>query len=120
MATPVTVSVTVSFSPDTGQPEGSRTFSLSDNFDQKDDDIYVLSGAGTESVTLKTDAKVLLVKLNSAATAEINLNVNAGTDNIEISPGGCILLCSPSPSTGITAIDIVYTSDAIVTLVSLG
>ena len=120
MSTPVTVSLTVSFSPDTGQPTGNRVFSLSGNFDQKDDDIYVLAGSGTESITLKTDAKILLVKLASGATAPVNLNVNGGTDNIELSAGGCLLFCNPSPSTGITSLDVVYTSDATVSLVSLG
>lgn len=117
MSTSATVSVTVSFPPDDGQPVANHVYSSSITFDQKDDDIYTVTGAGTESVTLKGIAKVLFIKLNATATQPVNINI--GTDDWELAPGGLIMVVAPSPSVGISSLDIVHTADATVHLIGL-
>lgn len=120
MSTPFSVSVAVAFARDAGQPECTTAFSLSDTFEAKDDDVYDLVGAGTENITLKGEAKLLLIKLDASATAAAVLVVlNGGADEIEIPPGGCKLIVNPAPSAGVTSLTIEHTTANKVTLVAL-
>jgi hypothetical protein len=120
MSTPFSVSVSISFSRDTSQPETTTAFALSDTFEAKDDDIYDLTGAGVESITLKGQAKLLFIKVAAdAAAAEILVELNGGSDQIEIPPGGSKLIVNPAPSAGVTSLVINHTTANKVTLVAL-
>lgn len=120
-AIPFSGSISLSFSPDDSQPQAVRSLTLTGSFDVQDDDLLSLTGAGTESLTLKAAAKVLFIKVDSSATAAaINVIANGGADTWEISPGGGILYMNPVPSAGITSLDIVYTTSNIVRVVALG
>ena len=78
-----------------------------------------LSGTGTHVVGFGTigvpGAKaVFLEYLNNASSGlqPIIVKVNGGTDQNEISPGGCFIQCNPNAVGGITALSIGFTSNA--------
>ena len=122
MATPFTFSGSLVYPPDAGQPPATRAFSNSGNFDVKAEYEYALVGAGTQVVDFGSvaDAKAILVEVATDAGAPVNLRVNGGVDDIEVAPGGFFCLSSPAPSTGISAMSIVHTADAKVTVYVLG
>lgn len=122
MATPFTFSGSLVYPPDAGQPNAARAFSNSGNFDVKAEYEYALVGAGTQVVDFGSvaNAKGALVELASDAGAPVNLRVNGGTDDIEVAPGGFFCLSSPSPSVGLSALSIVHTANAKVSVYILG
>jgi hypothetical protein len=123
MPTPFSLAASLTYPPDDGQPAAIRDFSGSGNFDSKVEAELDLSGAGTQSVDMGTvaNAKVVLIEVapDSTNLAPVNVNINGGTDNVEISPGGSWLYHNPSPTTGISAIDIVYTDAKKVKVIAL-
>lgn len=122
MPTPFSFQGTLVYPPDDGQPEATRDFSQSGNFDSKCEKDLSLVGAGTETVGFGTvsAAKAILIELAADALAPVNINVNGGTDNIELAPGGFLAFSSPVPVVGITTFDIVYTMNAKVKVRILG
>lgn len=122
MATAFSLSGTLDYPPDDGEPIVGRPFSQSGNFDSKSEADLVLTGAGTQSVGLGTvpAVKALLIEVDPTAQAPVNVRVNSGTDDIEIAPGGFWAYSNPVPSAGITALDIVHTMDARVLVRLLG
>lgn len=119
-AIPFSISTSLSFSPDGVAATCPRSLAASSTFDQKDDDQFELTGAGTVSMTLKAAAKALQISVDASATAaEVNININSGVENIEIAPGGHLQLYNPVPNVGITALDIVYTTSNVVRVVAL-
>jgi len=125
-ATPFTFSGTLVRPPVPGQannniPVPLTTFSSS--FKPKSEDEYDLSGAGTKAVDMagisSAGAKFFSIEVSTTtpddlpASAPVNLRVNGGTDDIELSPGGFIIFGSPNPTaSGITSLDLVHTQDA--------
>lgn len=119
-AIPFTVSTSLSFSPDGVAPVSTQALSETGSYDQKDDDQFNLTGAGSASMTLKAAAKALQISVDASATAaEINVNINGGTDDIEIAPGGHIQIFNPDPNVGITSLDIVHTTANVVKVIAL-
>lgn len=121
-AVPFSVSSSLTYSPDDGQPDAIHALVGSGVFDIKADRLLNLAGAGTTVITLDGPAKVLFIKVDAQAISPtvINVNINGGSENIEIAPGGGILLFNPVPVVGITSIDIVHTTTNIVHVVALG
>ena len=122
MATPFTISGTLDFPPDDGQPIAKRPFSQSGSFDSKQEADLILSGAGTHIVGFGTvdNVKGMLIEVAPTSLAPVNIRVNSGTDDIEIAPGGFWAYSNPAPSSGITALSVVYTLDARVQIRLLG
>jgi hypothetical protein len=117
---PFTVSAGLTFSPDGVATESPHALSATGSFDQKDDDQVSLSGSGSVVLTLKGQAKALQISVDASATASpILVNVNGGSDDIEISPGGFMEVYNPVPSAGITAITITHTTANVVRVVAL-
>ena len=104
----------LNYPPDTGQPSAARAFSQSGSFDSKVEKELVLTGAGTQTVDFGSvaKAKAILVEVRADSAAPVSLIFNAGAEQIEVSPGGFVAISSPTPSTGITGLDIVHTDDA--------
>jgi hypothetical protein len=115
MAAPFTISGSLVFAPDSGQPQATQPFSTASTFESKTEQELNISGAGSQVISFGTlgspGAKALLIEVDASSTgAPINVNVNGGTDDLEISPGGFLALGSPAPVTGITSITIVSTT----------
>jgi hypothetical protein len=118
-ATPFTFSGSLDYPPDVGQPVAKRAFSGSDNFRSKGELNLDLVGAGTHTVGMGTipaaGVKGILVEVDiTQSAAAIQLRINGGTEDWEVSPGGFMAYFSPTPVAGITAIDIVHTTDVCV------
>lgn len=91
-----------------------------------------LTGAQTYEIDLawapSEGLKGLVVTLDTADAAgavvedpiAITWTSNAVSKSEELSPGGAFLICSPTPTNGITALSIVTTANAVVRLAALG
>ena len=99
----------------------------SSQFTTKSEDVLVLTGAGTQAVDMASlsaaGAKFMSVELGTTnasgqpTAAPVNVRVNGGTDDIELSAGGFLIFGSPNPTaSGILSLSLVYTQDAIVTV----
>jgi len=115
MSTPFTFSGSLYYPPDVGLAMAAQPFGLTGSFESKNEQELNITGAGTITVSFGTlgdpGAKGLLIEVDpSGVNALIIVNINGGTDNIEISPGGFMALGSPSPVDGITELDIVSTT----------
>lgn len=117
MSTPFTISGSLALPPDTGQPIGQIPFAGSSTFESKADFEFKLTGSGTQAVDFGSvgapGAKGVLVEVDSdAAAAPVNLRFNGGgsSGQMEVSPGGFYAYFSPTPSAGLTSMDIVYTT----------
>jgi hypothetical protein len=123
---PYTLSGTLSFPPDTGQPVVALPFSASGNFTSKEEAIFNLTGSGTQSISLGTipgaGAKAVMIKVDAGTgLSPVTVKVNgSSTGQIEVSPGGFLVLSNPTPTSGITQLDIVYSSNATVRVTVLG
>jgi hypothetical protein len=122
VSTPYTLSGSLIYPPDSGQPNATRSFSGSGNYDSKSEKDLVLTGAGTEVIDFGTvaKAKALVVEVASDAAAPVTFKLDGSADEHEISPGGFLAIGSPSPTAGITALSIVHTDDANVKVYILG
>ena len=107
------------FPPDEGQPAAAAPFGFTGTYSSIADSKLVMTGAGSQAVPFGTvggtGAKAMIVEYEAAqGAAAVQLRVNGGTDNIELTPGGFIVYASPNPAVGITALTIVRTTDATV------
>ncbi len=123
---PYTLSGSLSFPPDTGQPVVPLPFSASGNFTSKSEELLNLTGSGTKSVDVGTvpgaGAKAILIKMDPGqGLSPIMVKVNgSSTGQIEVSPGGFVVISNPNPVAGITSLDIIYASAATVRITVLG
>lgn len=122
MPTSFTLQGSFDYPPDDGEPIAKRPYSQSGNFDSKSEQDLELTGAGTQAVGFGTlvAVKAMVVEVSPSALAPVNLRINGGTDDIEIAPGGFWAYSNPTPSAGITAMDVVHTMDAKVQIRLLG
>lgn len=124
MATPFACTGSLEAPVDTGLAPTDVPCSSVGSFDARADFVLKLGSSGTENVDLGTikapGVKALLLKVGASATAPIIAKFNAQETGIELSPGGWILYCSPSPVQGITGLQIVFTSDVTVSIWALG
>lgn len=120
MATePFTLEASLVLSPDEGQPNATFDFSFGGTFEHQAIHKIELAGTGTHNVGFGTIAApgaraVFLEYLNNAASGllPVILNLNGGSDDIEITPGGCFVYCNPTATAGITSMSIAHTSSA--------
>lgn len=115
-AEPYTIGLSLTLPPDTGQPLSTRDYSFSGTFTHKVEHKLELSASGTHVVGMgtipNTGAKAVLIEYenNASGLQAINIRINGGTDDAQVTPGGVYFLSNPSASDGITAISIVHTS----------
>lgn len=116
---PLVIQGTVLFPPDEGQQPVPVAFGFTGQYTQIVDSRLALTGAGTTSVPFGGIGApgikaVLLEYEEDAVAAAVTVKFNGSTDGIELKPGGLILYTNPVPSTGITSISLVRTSDAVI------
>lgn len=119
MAIPFSAEGRVSYPPDDGQEPVSIDFSLAGTYDSILEATLQLSGSATTSVPFGTvggaGAKVVYIEYDAdPAGLPIQLRINGGTENHELSPGGVYLHLNPTPVNGVTALSIVHTTNATV------
>ena len=125
---PFTFSGVLSFPPDDGEAVADRPYSVADFFESKAEYKYELSGSGNIDVNFGTiqtaGAKGILIEVapdSSPSAAPILVTVNAGSEPIEISPGGFMAVASPVPTAaGVTSINIAHTTSNTVRVRLLG
>lgn len=120
---PFTVSGTLQYPPDEGQQQVSLPFGLSNSYTSLLDVKLNLTGTGTKTVPFGSvdAAKLLLVEYEAAQGQQpVLLTFNAGSDELEISSGGLLLLVSPTPQAGVSALTLAHTSAATVRVRILG
>jgi len=127
MSTPFSFSGTLKVPLDLGIPEEMLNVVFSSAYDQYCLSKMDLTGAGTKSVPFGNlgapGAKFVLVKVDATAlAAPVNLRWNGGNSSgqQEISPGGFLLLGSNAPVSGMTSLDIVYTTNVTVRVLVFG
>ena len=129
--TPFTSAVSLTYPPDDGAADVSRSNSVSGTYQHEAGGRFVLTGAGTQTVDFGSistvGAKVIHIEVEpvaaggTAAPVNIQFNGAGAPGNIEISQGGHIEIANPVPSAGgILSMDIVHTQDACVTVRILG
>lgn len=106
--------VTIVYSEAGGSPRlaltGAQTYPI---------DIAMMPSAGLRGLRIAyatTDAAGVAV----TAPLSIRLTVASVVQTLPLSPGGFLALADPSPSSGITAISIVTTGNAVVSVEALG
>ncbi len=126
--TPFTLSGSLRYPPDDGEPDADRPFSLQDSFTHESNHTLNLVGAGTKVVDFGTltalGAKCVAIEVlpavAGAVVAPVNVIFNGGVDPIEISQGGFIVLGSPKPVAGVLGLSVVHTQNACVKIRLLG
>jgi hypothetical protein len=124
-AQPFTLQGTLVIAPDEGQAQVPLPFSLSNQYQSIAEARLVMSGTGDQEVPFGSvgspGAKAVVIEYEDDPDADpIQLTFNGGDEEIELSPGGFFVYASPNPATGITAISIARTSDAVVRVRVLG
>lgn len=122
-ANPFVLQGTLSYPPDVGQQPVGIPFALSGSYNTLADLRLEMTGPVTEVVPFGSvdGVKVMLIEYEvTPGAAPIQLNVNSGTDDIELTPGGFWAYGNPNPVAGITALSIVCTADAVVRVRLLG
>lgn len=119
MTTPFTFSGSLQAPPDPGLPADSVPFNLSSQFSASAEFVLSLTGSGSKSVSLGTlgspGVKGLFIKVDAGSTvAPVLVRLNAAVAGVEVSGGGFLLLGSPSPVSGVTQLDLDYTTSATV------
>lgn len=127
---PFTINGSLSFPPDEGQQQVAVPFGLAGNYKAITDMRLTLSGSGTQVVPFASvgspGAKVVLVEYElpvgaAAQTAQpIQLHLNGGSEDIELSPGGFLIMGNPAPAVGITSLSLDYSSEATVRVRLMG
>lgn len=120
---PFVLQGTLSYPPDVNQQPVGIPFGANGTYTTLLDARLVMVGAGTEVVPFGTvaGAKVLLIEYEvTTGAVAVQVNVNGGTDDIELSPGGFWAYSNPIPVVGITALSIVRTADAVIRVRLLG
>lgn len=98
-------------------------FALTGSFTVRAGGVYTLTGAGTTDVDIGSVSavKALLILVGTqTGAAEIGVRLNGQTESMPVSPGGGVLIWSPSPSTPISLLRIEHASDITIQVVALG
>lgn len=114
--TPFSFSGVLSLTEAPGLPADPIPINMSGQFTQRSGFVFSLTGSGTQSINFgalgSPGLKGLLIMLDAGSSVSpILIKINgSSTGGIEISSGGFHAVGSPSPTAGITAISIDYTS----------
>jgi len=98
-------------------------FTATGTYTAQDGGIFPLTGSGTLAVDLGSVSKIkaLLIKVGTGTgAAPVNIKLNGSVTAFPVSPGGFVVIHSPSPVSGITQLEIGHTSDITVQVVALG
>jgi hypothetical protein len=127
MTTPYTFQGALNLPGDTGLVAESIPFNFSSAFGSKIIDGLQLAGSGTFVVNFGTiaspGAKFIAIRVEpDVAAAPVNLRWNGGgsSGQVEVAPGGFLILASPTPVAGITALSLVYTTNVTVSIWGFG
>lgn len=118
MPTPLTITATMVTPPLDGQPDCPFPVAFMSQYDHLVRERLTLTGSGTKAVDFGSltgvGAKAVIITVDtdaSPAALPVNVVLNGGVTNIEVSRGGFLLYGSPVPTaSGITSLSIVYTS----------
>ena len=111
---------------DQSLPQDPIPFNFSSQFVALQESLLNLVGAGTKVVdfgsVIAPGAKGLLVRYdgNQSGAAAVLCTINAGTQPLELTPGGFLVLFNPNPVAGVTALSIIYTAPCQLRLWVLG
>lgn len=124
-ATPFAFAGTLQIPGDSSLPQDPIPFGMNSQFGSENKQVLNLTGSGTKAFPFGTvggsGLNGLLIKVDPNATAQpVMVTINGGTQPLEISPGGFLAVGSPTPSSGITAITITWTSANVVRIWGLG
>lgn len=123
--TPFTFGGSLDLPPDPGLAVVALPFSGSSTFTFEHKQVVQLTGSGTFALPLtglpSAGARAVLIEVDTGtAVLPIQVVINGGTDQQEISAGGFWAHYSPNPVAGITSLSITYASDVCVTIRVLG
>lgn len=116
---PAVITGTLTSPPDEGVSPVPVQFGLQISYVSEVESRLIMTGAGTTTVPFGTvgapGLKMLLIEYEADPLAlPIQLKFNGGTDPLELAPGGFLAYGNPVPTTGITALTITRTGDAVV------
>jgi hypothetical protein len=127
MGTPFSFNGALNLPGDPSLPPEPIPFNLSAAFESEVKNRLVLTGSGTKVVSLGTitssGAKFIGIKVDTGQGAQailVQFNGGGAPGELEISPGGFIIIANPSPQAGVTELSIVYTSNVTVNIWALG
>lgn len=124
MSSPFSVDLTLSAPPEEGEPAESYGYTSSGVFTTQVAYDLNFTGSGTKSLDLgsigNAGAKLLMVKVAVSSEAAIVVKLNGENTGHEVSPNGFLLLVSPDPSSGITAVSLTYSDTSRVWVRLLG
>ncbi len=124
---PFSISATLTFPPDDGEPAVDRKADGSSSFKVLSEFRYDLVGTGTQAVnfgSIVTGAKAVMIEVDpdpSPSAQPITVASNAGTGVWQLAPGGHMTYYNPKPAAGgVTALSITYASSCTVRVRLLG
>lgn len=125
MSTPYSINGSLNYPADATLPADQVPIAASGSFGHEASAVLNLTGAGTKVVDMGTipaaGAKAVLVKVDAGASVTpITVAINGGSQPVQVSAGGFILISNPSPTAGITALTITHTSSCVVRVWALG
>lgn len=127
MGTPFTISAQLALPPTPGLPADPIPASMAAVFDSEADFVLNLSSSsGTQSVPLGTMPSVgpkafLIVYDPQVGGQPIQVKINgSSTGQVELTPGGFLCCANPTPTVGVTQLDIVHTAAGVVRVWVLG
>lgn len=118
---PFSLLVSLTFTGDTGEDPKTVKVVGSGSYTSRVDAKYEISGAGTKVIDFGTlpaaGAKIALVFYEAGSAA---VQVVKGTETVELTVGGGLLLFDPAPASGLTALSVTTTAAATLRVVLLG
>jgi hypothetical protein len=123
--TPFTFNGTLLIPGDASLPQDPVPFNMTSQFASENKQVLNLVGTGSKAIPFGTVTSVgltgLLLKVDPNPTGQpILVTLNGSLTPVEISPGGFLVLASPAPVAGVTAITVAWTSTNIVRIWGLG
>jgi hypothetical protein len=113
---PVAFTGALSLAADQSLPQDPIPYNFTGQYTQLQDSLLNLLGVGSESVPMGTigapGAIGLLISYPAGQTgaAPVLVTLNGGSQPLELAPGGMLVWFNPTPSAGLTACSIAYTT----------
>jgi hypothetical protein len=126
MSTPFSISGSVNYPADASLPADAIALAASGAFDNEASAVLKFSAPGSHSVDLGTlpvaGAKMVLVKVDAgSAVSPVLVGINgSNTGKVEVASGGFLLVSNPTPTAGITQLDLTIGSACTVRVFVLG
>lgn len=113
---PVAFSGSLQLAADQSLPQAPIPFNASGQYTKQTALLLDIAGAGTTVVPFGTitapGAKGVFVRYDAqpSPAAAVTVAINAGTQPVELSPGGFLAYFNPTPAAGITSMSVVATA----------